>query len=468
MLRRTLLSRICRLSLAVILAADCCSAEETSSFFNVVAPAGADPWVLRHNDGWYYATVTTGVNVVLVRSTTISGLAGGERKVVWSAQRGGKEIWAPAIYHIRGDWYIYVAADDGENAKHRLFVLQNKATGPFQGQFTLKSKIFDPKNDRWKIDGTVAEVRKRLYFIWSGWEGNKNVRQNLYIAPMKSPWALSGPRVLISSPTLGREHRGGPPSVNEGPQVLINDDLVHIVYSAAASWTDDYCLGLLTAKADSNLLSPGSWKKHEVPVFASGNNVYGPGHCCFVKSPDEKEDWIIYHSARFKGAGWTRLLRAQPIGWNENGTPDFGAPAPPNLPIALPGGEPRRLRLEAEAAMLRGSARAVRVAGASGGAKVGYIDTPESSIIFEVPAEEAGDYLIVLRFGNGSPNKSAATHRLAVNDATEKNVRYENSGWDQWSNAFVTVPLKSGVNRVSLGKGDQFAELDCLDVLQNR
>lgn len=458
---------VCCISAATIVA-DRCSGEETANFYNVVAPAGADPWVFKHNDGWYYATVTTGVNVVLIRSKTISGLGGGERKVVWTAQRRGKEIWAPEIHHIRGNWYIYVAADDGDNARHRMFVLQNKADDPFQGQFTLKSRIFDPKNDRWAIDGTVLELRKRLYFIWSGWEGSKNVSQNLYIAPMQSPWELGGPRVLISAPTRPWEQRGGPPSVNEGPQVLIKDDLVHIVYSAAASWTDDYCLGLLTAKADSNLLSPASWKKHQAPVFASNNNVFGPGHCCFVKSPDEKEDWIIYHSARFKGAGWTRLLRAQRFGWNENGTPDFGAPAPPNVPIALPGGEPRRLRFEAESAMLRGTARAVRVAGASGGAKVGYIDNAESSLTFKVPVETAGDYLLVLRFGNGSPDKSAASHRLTVNDAGEKTIHYENSGWDQWSNAFVTVPLNSGVNRISLGKGDRFAELDCLDVLQSR
>ena len=50
--------------------------------------------------------------------------------------------------------------------------------------------------------------------------GFTNIQQNLYIAPMSNPYTLSGERVSIS---VADEHLGalgGPPYINEGPQVL--------------------------------------------------------------------------------------------------------------------------------------------------------------------------------------------------------------------------------------------------------
>ncbi len=126
-------------------------------FFNVVAPDGADPWVVRDPDGWYYATITTGKDVTLTRCRTISGLGAGERKVVYKQAPGIKNLWAPEIHRLGECWYVYVAADDGDNANHRLFVLENPSRDPFEGRFTLKGKIADPTDDRWAIDGYGAQ-----------------------------------------------------------------------------------------------------------------------------------------------------------------------------------------------------------------------------------------------------------------------------------------------------------------------
>src|SRR5262249_14971821 len=162
------------------------------------------------------------------------------------------------------------------------------------GEFVLRGKVFDPHPDKWAIDGTLLEVRGRLFFVWSGWEGDEDIRQNLYIAPMSDPLRLSGPRVEISRPQFAWEKAGSDPQhrvpeVNEGPEVLIRSNLVHIVYSASGSWTDDYCLGILTARLDDDLLSPAAWKKAEQPVFQRTRGVPGPGHCSFVKSPSGAE-----------------------------------------------------------------------------------------------------------------------------------------------------------------------------------
>ncbi|WP_406695568.1 family 43 glycosylhydrolase [Singulisphaera sp. Ch08] len=440
--------------------------EEVVDFYNVIAPEGADPWLWFH-EGQYYAAVTTGGNITLSRSRSLSNLGAGERKVVWSSSPGtpvDKNLWAPELHRLGKAWYIYVAADHGDNANHRMYVLENQADDPFEGKFVFKSQIVDPNHDRWAIDGTVLKVGEKLFFVWSGWEGAEDLRQNLYIAPMSDPWTLSGPRVEISRPTHPWEIQGGPPAVNEGPQVLVKDRLIHLIYSASGSWTDAYCLGRLTAAIDSDLLTPASWKKHDSPVFETAHGVYGPGHCSFTKSPDGREDWIVYHSARHQGAGWKRLIRAQPFSWDAGGLPQFGSPAPPDRPIRIPGGEPARQRYEAEAASLAGSARIARQTSASRGAKVQLSGAGDSSLTLVATVKEAGAYVVSIRYLNASERRGTATQTLTVDDGAPHGVSYHFTGPDDWSNAFISVSLKAGPNRIRLSRGERTAEVDCIDV----
>jgi len=444
--------------------------DEARDFYNVVDPDGADPWVWKHTDGRYYLAVTTGRDVTLRRSRTLSGMGSGRRKVVWTPPPSGpfsKDIWAPELHFLRGKWYVYFAADDGANDRHRVYVLENPAADPFEGAFTFKGRLTGTGDDHWAVDGAVLRVGEQLYFLWSGWEGDEDVRQDLYIAPMRDPWTLGGPRVRIASPALPWETRGAPPAVLEGPQVLVKRGKVHVVYSASGSWTDHYCLGLLTASLDSDLLSPASWSKRGRPIFESGNAVVSPGHCTFTTSPDDTEDWIVYHAARYPGAGWSRQVLAQKFDWSADGSPVFGAPAPPDAPLPLPSGEPRRLRFEAEAAALGGSARPVRRPGASRGAEVGFIATPDSSVAFDLTVSAPGAYALSVRFANNDPGKAEATHALTVNGGPPQVVRYVYTGPGRRSIAGARVTLKAGANRVTFAKGERVAEIDCLDVVSD-
>jgi GH43 family beta-xylosidase len=87
---------------------------------------------------------------------------------------------------------------------------------------------------------------------------------------------------------------------------------------------------MLTADATSDLLKATSWKKSEQPVFGQSpeNNVYAPGHNSFFKSPDGKQDWILYHANSGPGQGCDhrRTPRMQVFSWKKDGTPDFGIP----------------------------------------------------------------------------------------------------------------------------------------------
>ena len=50
-----------------------------------------------------------------------------------------------------------------------------------------------------------------------------------------------------------------------------------------------------------NPLDPASWKKHPEPAFRGNDNTFGTGHGGFVKSPDGKEWWHVYHAKRDRG-----------------------------------------------------------------------------------------------------------------------------------------------------------------------
>lgn len=85
-------------------------------------------------------------------------------------------------------------------------------------------------------------------------------------------------------------------------------------------------------------MDPVSWKKRG-PVFLGTDQVHGVGHCSFAKSPDGREDWIVYHSKKSTNPGWDRDIRLQPFSWKPDGYPDFGIPVTPGTPMKVPSGE---------------------------------------------------------------------------------------------------------------------------------
>lgn len=308
------------------------------TFTNPVVASGADPWIVQWQDKYYFCQSRQG-GIYVKATSHLTKLEQEAWARVWTppAEKPySKELWAPELHYLRGKWYIYVAADDGDNANHRMYVLEGTTQNPLD-PFVFRGKIAAP-TDRWAIDGTVLELPDgKLYFIWSGWEGKENVAQNLYIAPMSDPLTISGERVCISRPEYDWEKHGNP-LVNEGPQVLWYGGKLFIIYSASGSWGDNYCLGQLTWDG-SDVMNPSAWKKKPTPVFTSTPETVSPGHCSFVKSRDGKEDWIVYHVAKYRGAGWNRQVHIQPFRWDKSGQPDFGKPIAAGVLLPKPGGE---------------------------------------------------------------------------------------------------------------------------------
>jgi GH43 family beta-xylosidase len=330
----------------------CWSQGNDSSFRNPLLPSGADPWSI-YKDGFYYYTHTVGDRLTIWKTKDLADLKTADSKTIFIPPPNtsySKQLWAPEIHFINNKWYVYFAADNGNNNNHRMYVIENSSADPFTDSWILKGKVSDV-SDKWAIDGSVFFHRRQLYMIWSGWEGDQNGSQDIYIAKMQNPWTVAGRRVRISSATLDWERHGdlndpsNPPhvAVNEGPQILKNKKKLFLIYSASGCWTENYSLGMLTFTGKKNLLDSSLWKKSPQPVFDQSpeNGVYAPGHNSFFKSPDGKEDWILYHanSQPGQGCGRQRSPRAQKFTWNADGTPAFGDPVKTDTPIIKPSGE---------------------------------------------------------------------------------------------------------------------------------
>ena len=198
-------------------------------------------------------------------------------------------------------------------------------------------------------------------FIWSGWTDPSNIYwQNLYIAKMASPTALTGARVLLHQPTPSWQQTVDTVvhGINEGPEILVANGRTFLIYctyrkevfrrraadikflylAVAGSWTADYSLAMmgLNANGDDPMNVANWWTLDTRPVFwqSAANNVYGPGHASFPYSAGGTP-MIVYHAMSDPNAGWAgRTIRTESYGWNPDGSPAF--PTPSSLSAALP------------------------------------------------------------------------------------------------------------------------------------
>lgn len=319
-------------------------APETFTNPLITSQDSADPWMFYHK-GFYYFTATLDPEggVWLRRSKTISGLETSEKLKIYESPKSGlrsRQIWAPEIHHIGKRWYLYFTASDGTDENHRIYVFESGRDDPWS-TYQFKARVYDMSADEWAIDATIfSDKTGALYMLWCG-----HVPKNgngIYIAPMSNPWTISGKRVLISQADFDWERVRYP--INEAPEILQHDGKTFLIYSACDTGTPDYALGMLTLNPDGDPLDPKSWKKSQQPVFAkvsgADGNVFGPGHNGFFKSPDGREDWIVYHgkeSSEYTYRG--RRARAQKFTWNSDGTPNFGRPIPAGKLLPKPSGE---------------------------------------------------------------------------------------------------------------------------------
>ncbi len=295
----------------------------------------ADALIFKHHDGQYYMTASVPEydRLAIRRSPTLAGLATAKESVVWRRPKTGKlggYIWAPELHEIDDRWHIYFAAGDAEEPFHiRTYVLRCLDKDALTGRWEMAGQFKTPW-DTFTLDSTVFSHKGVRYALWAQQEPGIKTNSNLYLAPMATPTTLAKPPARLTVPTLDWEIRGF--KVAEGPAPLIRNGKVFISYSASA--TDDrYCLGLLSADENADLMSPDAWSKSPEPVFVSSEEtgVWGPGHNSFTVD-EQGRDVLVYHGRDYKKIQGDPLFdpnrhtRVQRLYYKADGTPDFGVP----------------------------------------------------------------------------------------------------------------------------------------------
>ncbi len=265
----------------------------------------ADPYVYKDCQGSYYftASVPEYDRIILRKSNTLAELAAADEVTVWHKHESGpmsKHIWAPELHYLFGKWYIYFAAGEKDDIwKIRPYVLECQGDNPLTDQWTELGKMQRSDNDpfsfeSFSLDATIFENKGSYYYVWAEKTGVGRQISNLYIARMLTANKLETPQVLLTTPDYDWERRGF--WVNEGPAVIKRNGKIFLTYSASDTGVN-YCMGMLTADENADLLDPRIWIKERYPVLKSDDSkgIYGPGHNSFT-TDEEGNDILVFHA----------------------------------------------------------------------------------------------------------------------------------------------------------------------------
>ena len=318
----------------------------TERFHNPVWPFDApDPFITYDPEtGYYYCLHTQGDCVEIYRSKHAADVKmDDDSKVVYRAD--GKngiwgDIWAPEMHRgTDGLWYIYTSGRITKEAgEKRIFVLVSKTSDPF-GEWEYAGR---PAYDVFSIDPTVYTAPDgKQYMCYS--KVHSQYGQVLDICEMKDPTTCMRSRTIARAELDWElvEPYVGTRAILEGAFFLENNGRLFLIYSANGCWSDHYALGVLEFTGD-DLCDADSWTKHPEPLLVYGNDVYGPGHASFFRSPDGSEVWCCYHGMITSNETVTpaeRHMFIQKVEFDESGYPVMGKPIGYDTPMDPPSGE---------------------------------------------------------------------------------------------------------------------------------
>ncbi len=326
--------------------------EVKRKFQNPFIVERADPYIIKAKDGYYYFTASYPMKreddpqgydrIILRRSSDLEGLADAQEITIWKSQEDSlshRFIWAPELHYIGGKWYVLYAGSEKADDRWAIncHVLQCQSQDPYTGEWKEMGKFKGIQGDdfsfsQFSLDMTYFECRGRSYVIWA--QHNPQRISCLYMGEVnpQEPWQLITKPMLLTEPEHDWEKVRFP--VNEGASVLQHDGKIFICFSASGTGPE-YCVGLLEASQDADLLDINSWKKYDEPVLTSEDlpGEYGPGHNSFTVD-DEGNDIFVYHARSeecFQGkCGYSggdplydpcRHARLHTVNWSKSGTP---------------------------------------------------------------------------------------------------------------------------------------------------
>ncbi|MBO9599201.1 MAG: family 43 glycosylhydrolase [Cohnella sp.] len=250
-------------------------------------------------------------------------------------------LWAPEFHAIGDDLYIFHAGSTGEFIDIQSHVMKLKKGGnpavPADWEVPVKvvkrdgSPLFQSGIT---LDMTIIQWKGSVYAVWAQREFiPADLGSWIYISEVdpSEPWKLKTDPVLLSRPEYGWENNRT--FVDEGAYALITDRKIFLTI-ACALVDATYCVGILSADLDADLLNPASWAKGNYPLLTSSSvpGEYGPGHNSYV-TDDDGVIWNVYHAR--DGIDGPRCTGLRRVHFDIDGDPVLGLTEEKDLDQAL-------------------------------------------------------------------------------------------------------------------------------------
>ncbi len=280
----------------------------------------ADPFILLHNNVYYaYGTgAADGIAVVVSddlktwkrAENTQNGLA-----LHKNDSYGEKWFWAPEVYYINGQFYMYYTAEE-----HICVAVSDSPLGPFR-QEQQRPMLEGEK----AIDNTLFiddDGSPYLFF------DRFNDGLNIWVAALEDDLMTIKKETLHPCIHVSQAWEEVWPRVNEGSFVIKHNGLYYMTYSANSYESPFYGIGCATATTIT-----GEWTKYpHNPLLQKPGNLVGVGHSSLFR--DKKGDWkIVFHAHQDSTIIHPRNMFISSVGFRRAGgvdelviDPDFDTP----------------------------------------------------------------------------------------------------------------------------------------------
>lgn len=262
----------------------------------------ADPYAVYDDEKGIYYFTGSNMNehsangggayssIVIRQADSINGITGAKEFDIWTdtTLEDGTKItgwyWAPEIHKIGGKWRIIALAtvtlpsEEKGGWRQCIFTCNgDDLTEPGNWEYT--GYIHDATDGQpvGAFDTTYFELNEKSYYVTP-----KSSSIWITTVDPERPLYPTAPLVRLSTADRAYETNNGSgkagynnmndgktgQAIQEASAVLIHDDKVFIAY---AGCTIDmmYCVCLLYADADADLMNPGSWQKYPYPILST-------------------------------------------------------------------------------------------------------------------------------------------------------------------------------------------------------
>lgn len=268
-----------------------------------------DPFLLRDDDGYWYAYAT---NLSLPNMTAaIKNIQVARSKdlVDWEllddalpvlprwAKAAGSLVWAPEVAEVAQNYVMYYTARDKASDKQCVGVAT--AAEP-DGRFkdTSDKPLVCQAEEGGTIDASPFQDGNKLYLYYKN-DGNCCGFPTYIYAQELAPDGLS----LVGQPVrLVRNDAPWEGRVVEAPTMVKHEDKYYLFYSANDYGGLEYAVGYATCETATGPCTDAQ----ENPILKSQRQrppdlVIGPGHQAVITM--DGQDWIVYHAWEVTAAG---------------------------------------------------------------------------------------------------------------------------------------------------------------------